>query len=179
MNTHQHLLRAAGTLAAAGLAVTGVLALPSQAASTDAAAGAVPACTVGDLSVAYHGTDAAMSHRFGRIVLTNVSDHACRTGGYGGLSYVGDGDGTQIGAAATRDHNGAKAHTIVMKPGQHAVSEVSAAVAGVYPKKTCRPASVDGFRVYIPNETHSVYVKHHTTGCRNPDVDLLTHQAFT
>ncbi len=43
-----------------------------------------------------------MSHRFGRIILTNVSDHSCKIGGYGGLSYVGGGDGTQVGAPADR-----------------------------------------------------------------------------
>lgn len=177
MNTRT--LTIAGGLGAASLGLTALLALPSQAAPAPTVAHAsVPECTSADLTAHFHPTDAAMSHRFGTLVLTNVSRHACRTGGYGGLSYVGHGNGTQIGAAAQRDRSGAAVRTLVLKPGQRARSAVSEAVAQVYPRRTCRPVHVDGFRVYPPNETHSLYVKHPTTGCANPKVHLLSHQAY-
>ena len=85
-------------IAAAGLALaaSGTLAaVPAQAAGT-------PACTNADLHASYRGGDGAAGTVFGRIVLRNTSDHACHTGGYGGISYVGHGDGTQIGAPARR-----------------------------------------------------------------------------
>jgi len=158
-------------LGVAGLVLAGLV-VPSGAGQ----ATTVPACTNAELRASYHRTDAGMSHRYGRIVLKNVSDHACRTGGYGGLSYVGDGNGTQIGAAADRVPG--RVRTIVVRPGQRVVSAVSATVASVYPRRECRRAHVDGFRVYIPNETRSQYIEHPTTGCRNDQVHLLSHKAY-
>jgi hypothetical protein len=92
------------------------------------------------------------------------------------LSYVGRGNGTQIGAAA--DRTPSKVRSIVLQPGQRVVSAVSATVAGVYSHHQCRPAHVDGFRVYVPNETRSQFVKHPTTGCRNQSVHLISHKAY-
>ena len=74
------LLTAAASLA---LAVSGALAsVPADAAGT-------PACTNGDLTSSYHRGDGAAGTVYGWIVLRNTSGHACRTGGYGGISYVG------------------------------------------------------------------------------------------
>lgn len=152
-------------LVVAGLAPAGV-----------ASAQGVPSCTNAELTASYHGGDAGMSHQYGRIVLRNVSGHACRTGGYGGLSYVGGGDGTQIGAPADREPG--QVRSIVVRPGKKVVSRVSETDAGVYSRRECRPAKVDGFRVYIPNETESQYIPHPTTGCRSHSVHLLTHKAY-
>ena len=46
----------------------------------------------------------------------NTSGHTCRTGGYGGVSLVGNGDGTQLGAPARRI-DAAAVRTIVLRPG--------------------------------------------------------------
>jgi hypothetical protein len=67
---------------------------------------------------------------------------------------------------------------VTLAPGQRAVSPVSATVAAAYPRHRCHPAHVDGFRVYVPDETASQYVPHPTTGCRNPAVHLLAHRAY-
>ncbi len=136
----------------------------------------VPECTNAELVASYHGTDAGMSHRYGRIVLKNVSLRACSIRGYGGLSYVGHGDGTQIGAAADREPS--RVRSIVVRPGKRVVSAVSATVASAYPRHRCRPAHVNGFRVYLPDETRSQFVRHATTGCRNKRVHLLSHKAY-
>ncbi len=156
----------------------GVIAVATLGAPVSAtAAGATPECASTDLTASYHAGGAATSHRYGRIVLTNVSDRTCTVGGYGGLSYVGHGDGRQIGAAAVRDTiRTARTHTL--QPGDRVRSRVEATVAGVYPRKRCHPTAVDGFRVYVPNSTVSQYVAHPTTGCRNPAVDLLSHRAY-
>ena len=155
-------------LAALVLGMTGVPAVAS--------ARGLPECTNAELVASYHGTDAATSHRFGRIVLTNESDRVCTIRGYGGLSYVGHGDGTQIGAAADRDPS--RVRTIAVEPGEKVVSAVSATVASAYPRHRCRPAHVNGFRVYLPDETRSQFVRHSTTGCRNHRVHLLSHKAY-
>jgi hypothetical protein len=159
--------------AAAALAVLagGVLVGPPTASA------ATPACTNSDLDASYRHSDDGAGHRYGWIVLKNVSGHACHTGGYGGVSYVGDGNGTQIGASAVRtDHAAVK--TLVVKAGGRLRSPIDEASARDYPKKTCKRAHVDGFRVYVPNATLSQYVKHPTVGCRNAKVHLLFQKPY-
>ncbi len=156
---------AAGLVLATGGLVT---ALPATASGTSS-------CTNADLTASYRHSDDGAGHRFGFIVLRNTSDHRCHTGGYGGVSYVGDGNGTQIGAPAVRTDASAVA-TYVLAPGQRLRSPVDEVNAFNVPRKTCRRAHVDGFRVYVPNSTASQYVPHATTGCRNPHVKLVFQQ---
>src|ERR1700712_5436947 len=103
--------RILATSAAAGIALVAAL-VPFAGAE----AAATPQCTNANLAASSHHTDSGASHQFGQLVLKNVSQHRCRTGGYGGLSYVGDGNGAQIGAAADRDPG--TVSTIVLQPGQ-------------------------------------------------------------
>lgn len=168
---------AAGLTAAAATSATSVLS-PAQAAPVGAssAASSVAACSNDDVTASYRVTDAGMSHVYGRLVLTNTIAGACSIHGYGGLSYVGDGDGTQIGAAA--DRTPGKVRTVVLASGEKAVSVVEETSTGPYSKKKCRPTKVDGFRVYVPGATASQFVKHRTTGCRNDAVHLLAHKPF-
>lgn len=174
MNTRlSKLLVATGAVVAVLAPVASATATAAQPQSSSPAA-RVAQCTNGDLLATYRERDAAAGHRYGVLRLTNVSDTACRTGGYGGLSYVGHGDGTQIGAAA--DRTKATVRTVVLQPGDTARSRVSEAVAQNYPKKACRPTPVDGFRVYVPNATRSQYVAHPTTGCARSSVHLLSHR---
>lgn len=161
-------------VAVVGLVVAGMV--PAGVASGVASGADVPGCTNAELVASYRDTGAGMSHRYGKLILTNVSDHACTTGGYGGLSYVGHGDGTQIGAAAQRTRSTVR--TIVVRPGKRVVSVVDEISAAPYPKRRCRPVHVNGFRVYLPNETRSQYVEHPTTGCRNDHIHLIAHQAY-
>ena len=160
-----------GAAAGLALAVSGAVAgLPAQAAGT-------PLCTNADLTASYHGGEGAAGTVYGRIVLRNTSDHACHTGGYGGISYVGHGDGTQIGAPARRIDRSDVA-TYVLRPGQRLRSPIGETEALNYPRKRCHPAHVDGFRIYVPNATASQYVVHPTTGCRNAKVHLLVQKPY-
>ena len=87
MNTRNTLLRTTAGLLTLAAAVTSVATvLPAAGAQR------VPQRTNADLTASVRGGDAAMSHTYGRIVLTNTSRHACFVRGYGGLSYVGGGD---------------------------------------------------------------------------------------
>ncbi|MEO6509486.1 MAG: DUF4232 domain-containing protein [Nocardioides sp.] len=156
---------AATCLAAAALTVP----LPANA-------GSIPECTNADLTASYQGGDAAMSHVYGRIVLTNTGDRACVTGGYGGLSYVGGGDGTQVGAAADRDAG--RVRLYVLKPGDRVRSRVAETSYAPFPKAKCRPRHVDGFRVFIPDATASQFIAHPTTGCANGEVHLISHRPY-
>ncbi len=133
-------------------------------------------CTNDNLTAKYRGGDAAMSHVYGRIVLRNTSDVTCWVKGYGGLSYVGGGNGTQVGAAADRTPSPKRKR--VLEPGDKVRSAIVETSYAPYPRKQCRPAKVDGFRVYVPDETRSQFIKHPTTGCANPKVHLLEHKAY-
>ncbi|WP_084152325.1 DUF4232 domain-containing protein [Nocardioides halotolerans] len=160
----------------AGAALGGVLmAAPSGHAAPGTERG-VPECAKADLSAKYRGGDAATSHRYGRIVLRNTSEHACFVKGYGGLSYVGKGNGTQIGAPA--DRTPSPTPRTVLQPGDKVRSAVVETSTGPYSAKECRPTKVDGFRVYVPDETRSFFIAHRTTGCANPKIHLLSHKAY-
>jgi hypothetical protein len=160
---------------AAGLSALALAALPLLGGPAHAVA--TPECTNADLHATYRHTDDGAGHSFGRIVLRNVSDHACHTRGFGGLSYVGDGNGTQIGAAAVRDTS-TPVRTHTLQPGDRVRSAVDETRAANFRRHRCRPAPVDGFRVYVPDASVSQFVPHPTTGCRNDAVHLISHRAY-
>ena len=152
-------------------------ATPSTSTTEEAAdRAATPECRSADLRADYRARDAAAGHRYGVVRLRNTSDRTCVVQGYGGLSYVGGGDGTQVGAAADRED--ATARRVVLAPGDRALSRVTETVAEDYPRGRCRPTPVDGFRVYAPDTTRSFFVAHATTGCANEAVHLLSHRPF-
>jgi hypothetical protein len=163
-------------LIGATVLAAGIVTATPATAHTAHPAHQVPACRSADVHVGYRHGDDGMGHIWGWIVLRNTSDHRCVTGGYGGISYVGHGDGTQIGAPADRDPGVVRSY--VLRPGQRLRSVLQQTRAANYPRQRCRPVHVDGFRVYIPNETRSQYVPHPTRGCANPHVHLLSHRPF-
>ena len=163
------------TLCAAALTATAGVALALTGAS--AATAAMPMCHNADVRATYVFSDAATSHRYGYIVLRNRSGHSCTVYGYPGVSYVGDGNGTQIGAAA--DRVSPAPHTVILAPGRRARAQISETVAQAYSASMCRPHHVDGFRVYVPGSRLAQYIPHPTTGCANPRVHLLSVRPFT
>jgi hypothetical protein len=156
--------------------VTGAVLATTQSGTAAAGDRAVPECTNAHLTAKYRGGDAAMSHMYGRIVLRNTSDESCWVRGYGGLSYVGGGNGSQVGAAA--DRTPGHKPKVVLEPREAVRSAVVETSYAPYPQAKCQPRPVDGFRVYVPDETRSQFVEHETTGCANPDVHLLAHKAY-
>ncbi|WP_232676135.1 DUF4232 domain-containing protein [Nocardioides sp. R-C-SC26] len=161
---------------AVGLVLAGSLVMVPGPSADAAAPARVPQCGNADLTASYRVTDAGVGHRYGVLVLRNTSDHECRTGGYGGLSYVGGGDGVQVGAAA--DRTPGRSRTFVVEPGERVRSRVDEVVAENYPRRMCEPTPVDGFRVYVPNATRSQFVEHTTTGCASDQVHLIQHGPF-
>ena len=162
------------TTTTAALTITAAGAVAGTSGSAQAQ---TPVCGNSDVRASYHATDAGAGHRYGEIRLTARAGHTCSVRGYGGLSYVGHGDGTQVGHSAQRDAGTVR--TVVLRPGQSAVSTVDETVAANYPRSTCRPTAVDGFRVYVPDSRVSQYVAHRTTACAGTGVHALGHHAFT
>ncbi|GMA23801.1 hypothetical protein GCM10025864_15600 [Luteimicrobium album] len=112
------------------------------------------------------------------LVLKNTGGSPCQLQGWPGVSFVGDSNGTQLGAAATFDRSSPHA-TVTLLPNGHAHAPLKIAQAANYPKSTCKPAKADGLRVYVPGETRSIFVKASgLTACTNSKVQLLQTQAI-
>ncbi|GGL87611.1 hypothetical protein GCM10009706_27760 [Curtobacterium citreum] len=91
---------------------------------------------------------------------------------------MGDGDGTQIGAAAALDQS--SAHPMVtLRPGQIAVAPLKIANAEDFSNAACSPVAADGFRVYPPGSKESLYVPARGyTACAESSAALLDVQGL-
>jgi hypothetical protein len=120
------------------------------------------------------GSGSGAGHAYPDLVLTNKGTTTCTVKGYPGVSFVGNGNGTQLGAAATRQAAGVPITTLTLAPGAAAHAQLSITMAGNYDAATCNPKTADGLRVYPPDETHSVFVATTSyTACQNASIALL------
>lgn len=146
-------------------------------AGTSTQAGPAP-CLASQLQAGLHPGDSAAGSSYVTLVLTNTGTQPCATGGFGGVSYVGHGNGTQIGAAAKRQHEG-EATSFVLQPGAMAAATLQETDAENYPRAKCRPTPADGLRIYPPNSTRALFVKQQgAVGCANASVRLLFVQPY-
>lgn len=132
-------------------------------------------CDTGNLSgsIGQGGGGAAGSVEV-TIVLTNNGSTECSLQGWPGVSFVGDGNGTQLGKAADFDRS-TPHPTVVLQPGGTAVAPLKITQALNYDEATCKPKPADGFRVYPPGSTESLFVKDaNVTACTSDTVSLLT-----
>ena len=140
-----------------------------------------PRCLTPDLAgslVAAPGGGAAGHYEL-RIVLENEGAEPCVLQGWPGASFVGDDDGTQLGAAATLDRSSPH-EPVTLAPGSAAQASVLVANAQNY-GEGCAEETADGLRVYPPGEKRSLFVRNDEltlVACTNPDVELLEVQAF-
>jgi len=111
------------------------------------------------------------------IVLTNTGSTPCTLQGWPGVSFVGGGDGTQLGAAADRDIVSLPHDTVVLRAGGEADVLVVVGSAADWSEVQCSPQDADGFRVYPPGETHALFVEGDFTACTDAAVPLLTVNA--
>ncbi|NNC12667.1 DUF4232 domain-containing protein [Planctomonas sp. JC2975] len=142
--------------------------------TSTATSGATPTCSVDDLSVTLGTPSGAAGSEYLPIDFTNTSSKACELHGFPGVSFVGNGNGTQLGAPADWDTS----QTIVqntLQPGTVVVSNLKIAQAGNYDPSECQPLAADGLRIYPPHSTKAVFVKaSNLTACQNANVHLLT-----
>ena len=170
---------AATTTVSASTSSAAPSAATSTAATTTAPAPAtstgVGMCLASQLTATLGaGAGGGAGHTYPVLVLTNKGSTACTVRGYPGVSFVGNGNGTQLGAAATREAAGITITTLTLAPGQSAHSQLSITVAGNYDPTTCKPKAADGLRVYPPDETHSLFIASTTyTACQNASIVLI------
>ncbi|ANF31395.1 hypothetical protein A0130_06690 [Leifsonia xyli] len=107
------------------------------------------------------------------LVLTNNGSTQCSLQGWPGVSFVGDGNGTQLGKPADFDRS-TPHPTVVLQPGGTAQAPLRITQALNYPEADCGPKPADGFRVYPPGSTESLFVKDADfTACTSDSIGLL------
>jgi hypothetical protein len=108
------------------------------------------------------------------LVLTNTSSVSCTLQGWPGVSFVGNGDGTQIGAAGDMDTSSPH-DTVLLAPGGSAHSPLRISNALNYSAADCDPLPADGLRVFPPGETESLFAPTtDLTACQDSSVHLIT-----
>jgi len=129
-------------------------------------------CTVGDLRIRFANDrgGAGAGNVEGALTFTNAGSTACTLSGFPGVSFVGGGDGTQVGAAATRTDDAVRSRTLA--PGKAVTAALRRTQPGNY-GDDCHRTLVDGFRVYPPDSTDSAFVAFKTTGCKSTAALLL------
>lgn len=149
----------------------------SKQAAPPAKDSSVKRCTASHLtgSIQREPGGGSAGHMGVYLVVKNTGKSPCLMKGYGGLSFVGDSNGTQLGAAA--DRTKARVPSVVVLPNGHSRAPVQIADAGNY-GSNCDKATADGFRFYPPNETHSIFVKKSVATCKNSKLHLLQMKPF-
>ncbi|MDN6795501.1 MAG: DUF4232 domain-containing protein [Propionibacterium sp.] len=112
------------------------------------------------------------------LVLRNTGTETCTLTGYPGVSFVGDDNGTQLGASAGREGED-PARTVTLEPGGAAHSALRIVNVGNFDASACSPTQADGLRVYPPDQTEAIFVRTSDyTACADPDTSIISVQAF-
>lgn len=112
------------------------------------------------------------------LALRNTGSTTCTLQGWPGVSFVGGGNGAQIGAAATQEKSSPHP-TVTLAAGQTAVAPLKIVQAGNYSKADCSPKTPDGFRVYPPGSKQSLFIEYSDQqACSSADASLLSVQAL-
>lgn len=112
------------------------------------------------------------------LVLENTGSTSCTVQGWPGVSFVGGGNGKQIGAPAVAEKSSPHP-TVTLAPGKTAVAPLKIVRAENYSAGDCSPQTPDGFRVYPPGSEQSLFVKDTDyQACASADASLLSVQAF-
>lgn len=149
----------------------------STSSSADPSTGtAITACTSAHLNAAITPSagGGAAGSTYVNLVLTNKGTSSCTLQGWPGVSFVGDGDGTQIGQAAAFDRASPHA-TVTVAPSATATAVLRIVQAANYSSADCKPTPADGFRVYPPGQKASLFAaKPGLTACASKGAPLLT-----
>ncbi len=129
---------------------------------------APPQCATSDLDVTLGQGNAGAGTVGFPIVFGNIGSNTCVLQGFPGVSYVAERDGDPIGAPAVRD--GDPSGPVRLAPGEQASALVLEVNVHNIPAESCRPVAVPGLRIYVPDNTESVYLERSGTACGNSRV---------
>ncbi|WP_069712714.1 DUF4232 domain-containing protein [Curtobacterium sp. ER1/6] len=158
----------------AGSSAPSTASTPTAAPSSTGGTAAGGRCATGSLAGSIEaGSGGAAGSTYVHLALRNTGSSTCTLQGWPGVSFVGGGDGSQIGAAATRATESPHP-TVTLAPGAVAVAPLQVTTAANYPTEKCQPVAADGFRVYPPGSKESLFVRDSDfTACRSADAGLL------
>jgi hypothetical protein len=156
-------------------ATDGTTPMPTATTGTGTGSGGTAtACTTTNLRATAGPSDGTAGSVYVKIVLTNAGGASCTLQGWPGVSFVGNGNGSQIGKAAAFDRTSAHP-TVTLAPSKTASAQLRIVQAGNYDAAQCKPTTADGFRVYPPGQTASLFVKDAgVAACASTSVSLLT-----
>ncbi|ROQ37164.1 uncharacterized protein DUF4232 [Frondihabitans sp. PhB188] len=152
-----------------------VSATPTKTTPAGGGGTTVSSCTSSNLAASIAEGDGGAAGTIGiTLVLTNKGSASCTLQGWPGVSLVGGGTGTQIGAAAKFDRTTPHG-TVTLASGSTAKADLRYLQAGNFDRAKCKPTATDGFRVYPPGQKASVFAAYKgVTGCKSTSVQLLT-----
>lgn len=133
--------------------------------------------TIGERNGAPAGAGDGMNQKHDAIILSYTGSTTCTLQGWPGVSFVGDGNGTQLGAPATLDWS-APHPTLTIKPGGKVQAPIDYSNADVYAPSECQEKLADGFRVYPPGSRTSIFIPEKWEACTSTQHKLLTVGAF-
>lgn len=108
------------------------------------------------------------------VLFTNTGGGSCALRGTPGVSVVGNGTGTQLGAAAERIETGVK--TLTLAVGETVAAPLKVVNIGTDggPLDGCTVKQGDGYRVYPPHSTKSVFVADTKSVACSPGPSFMT-----
>lgn len=149
---------------------------PGRGNTTDSSSST---CTSDDLEARLAtGSGGGAGHLYPILVLENTGSRACTTGGYPGVSFVGGGNGTQLGDVARRD-TAVEPQVLTVEPGASVHAELDITQADNYSPDACRPTDADGLRIYPPDQDQALFIA--TTdyrACSLAGTSLITVRAL-
>jgi hypothetical protein len=142
---------------------------------TSTATSGVGTCGLSTLTITLGETQGAAGSRYVPIVFANKGSAPCTLQGYPAVSFVGDGNGTAIGAPADNDPTTPPTAQTV-QPGSSVTSLLRVAVAQNF--AGCTVVTPDGFRIAPPGSSASAFVAFTSLqACDNASIHLLTVQS--
>ncbi|MEL4153473.1 DUF4232 domain-containing protein [Corynebacterium bovis] len=134
-------------------------------------------CRTRDLTITATRPEGAAGSEEFSLMFTNNGRSSCSLRGYPGVSFVGNSNGTQLGAGASREAVSGSLPVVTLASGASATAAVRAGRAGTRPADSCRPTPADGLRVYPPDETTAAYVDMPgLVACADSATELLSVQ---
>ncbi|RKR74959.1 DUF4232 domain-containing protein [Frondihabitans australicus] len=148
---------------------------PTATSTPSPGATAVGMCTTahlkGTVTVAADQAGVGADSKELDVNLTNIGPGTCTLQGFPGVSFVGGGDGKQIGAAAIFNQDPV-GPTVTLAVGQTAFAPMSYFSAADLPQ--CQAVAADGFRIYPPGQKASLFAAYSgLDGCSNTSNKLL------
>jgi hypothetical protein len=132
-------------------------------------------CTTDNSTVEFGEPDGAAGSTFIPLIFTNTGSEPCTLEGFPTVEFVGDGDGTQVGAAATEDAATSPVELITVDPGTSAQATLKITTAG----NVCEPVAVDGFRVIPPGSSDAFFIEETAYDACAGDVSIMTVSAVS